>query len=122
MYQPPAPTYQPPAPEQPPYVDAPRRAAFRAQLVVDGTAQVHQLNAGSNIVGRGQDTDLQLMDQGVSRRHIDVHVADGRAVVYDLGSTNGTSVNGHSVQSQQLQHGDVIRLGHSRLVFQQDGS
>ncbi|MDQ1749448.1 MAG: hypothetical protein QOE71_504 [Pseudonocardiales bacterium] len=122
MYQPPAPMYQPPAPEQPPYVEAPRRPAFRAQLVVDGTAQVHQLNSGSNIVGRGQDTDLQLLDQGVSRRHIDVHVADGRAVVYDLGSTNGTSVNGHSVQSQQLQHGDVIRVGHSRLVFQQDGS
>ena len=62
------------------------------------------------------------MDQGVSRRHADVHVADGQATVYDLGSTNGTSVNGHGVQSQQLQHGDVIRVGHTRLVFHEDSS
>jgi len=62
------------------------------------------------------------MDQGVSRRHCDVHLADNRCTVYDLGSTNGTSVNGHPVQSQQLQHGDVIRVGHTRLVFHEDSS
>jgi pSer/pThr/pTyr-binding forkhead associated (FHA) protein len=62
------------------------------------------------------------MDQGVSRRHADVHLSDGQATVYDLGSTNGTSVNGHSVQSQQLQHGDVLRVGHTRLVFHEDSS
>jgi hypothetical protein len=112
-----------PAPQhaEPPYVEPPRRAAFRAELVVDGTGQRVSLTPGPNIVGRGVDCDLQLMDQGVSRRHVDVHIADGHAVVYDLGSTNGTSVNGHTVQSQQLQHGDVIRVGHSRLVYHQDG-
>lgn len=108
--------------QQPPYVEPQRRPAFRAQLAVDGTGQTTTLRPGSNIVGRGVEADLQLLDQGVSRRHIDVHVADGRAVVYDLGSTNGTSVNGRTVQSQELQHGDVIRIGHSRLVFQQDGA
>lgn len=127
QHQPPPGPYQQPGYDQqyqaePPYIEPPRRPEFRAQLVVDGTAQVSNLKPGSNIVGRGQDADLQLLDQGVSRRHIDVHVADGRAVLYDLGSTNGTSVNGHSVQSQQLQPGDVIRIGHSRLVYQQDGS
>jgi pSer/pThr/pTyr-binding forkhead associated (FHA) protein len=63
---------------------------------------------------------LQLLDQGVSRRHLDVHLADGVATAYDLQSTNGTTVNGHPVQSQPLQHGDVIRVGHTRLVYQQD--
>jgi pSer/pThr/pTyr-binding forkhead associated (FHA) protein len=80
------------------------------------------LKQGSNIVGRGTGSDLQLMDQGVSRRHADVHVADGHATVYDLGSTNGTSVNGHTVSTQPLQHGDVIRVGHTRLVFHEDDS
>ncbi|MDQ1731452.1 MAG: hypothetical protein QOK10_1611 [Pseudonocardiales bacterium] len=108
--------------EPAPYREPRRPPAFRAQLVVDGTGQATTLKPGSNIVGRGHDADLQLLDQGVSRRHIDVHVAESRAVLYDLGSTNGTSVNGHSVQSQALQHGDVIRIGHSRLVFQQDGA
>jgi hypothetical protein len=121
-YADPAPYPEPPRYAEPPYVEPPRRPAFRAELVVDGTSQTTTLKPGSNIVGRGHESDLQLLDQGVSRRHIDVHVADGRAVVYDLGSTNGTSVNGHSIQSQQLQHGDVIRIGHSRLVYHQDGS
>jgi hypothetical protein len=110
----------PPPAQPPPYAEPPRRVGFSAQLIVDGTARTLDLKTGSNIVGRGTESDLQLIDQGVSRRHLDVHVADGRAVAYDLGSTNGTSVNGHSVQSQQLQHGDVIRVGHTRLVFQQD--
>ena len=109
--------YQPPA-----YAEPPRRPAYRAKLVVDGTPRHLELRNGSNIVGRGADSDLQLMDQGVSRRHADVHVVDGQATVYDLGSTNGTSVNGHPVQSQQLQHGDVIRVGHTRLVFHEDTS
>ncbi len=40
------------------------------------------------------------------------------ATVHDLGSTNGTTVNGHQVGSQLLRHGDVLRLGHTKLVFQ----
>jgi pSer/pThr/pTyr-binding forkhead associated (FHA) protein len=52
--------------------------------------------------------------------HLDIQF-DGRfATVYDLGSTNGTNVNGHDVGSQLLRHGDVIRVGHTRLVYQQE--
>jgi Protein of unknown function (DUF3662)/FHA domain len=118
----PEPTQFSPQAQPPPYAEPPRRPAYQARLSVDGTPRVVQLSPGSNIIGRGTDSDLQLMDQGVSRRHADVHVADGQATVYDLGSTNGTSVNGHGVQSQPLQHGDVIRVGHTRLVFHEDNS
>ena len=117
----PPPTQYAPAVQQP-YAQPPRRPAYQARLTVDGTPRVVHLSPGSNIIGRGTDSDLQLLDQGVSRRHADVHLADGQATVYDLGSTNGTSVNGHSVRSQQLQHGDVIRVGHTRLVFHEDSS
>jgi hypothetical protein len=123
-----APAYAPPpaapsAPRQdggahPP--PAPARPQVQAWLVVDGSNQHLALRQGSNLVGRGQDCDLQLMDQGVSRRHVDVQFDGQYAVAYDLGSTNGTSVNGHYVGSHQLQHGDVLRVGHSRLVFQQE--
>jgi len=133
-YPAPQPQYQPAGQAQPypqpaqshqhpnPLYQQPQRRGYRAQLVVDGTPRSLELKSGSNLIGRGSESDLQLMDQGVSRRHADVHVADGHATVYDLGSTNGTSVNGHAVQSQQLQHGDVIRVGHTRLVFHEDSS
>ncbi|MBV9821128.1 MAG: FHA domain-containing protein [Actinobacteria bacterium] len=107
---------------QPTVQAEPRRPAYQPRLSVDGTPRVQHLKPGSNIVGRGTGSDLQLMDQGVSRRHADLQVADGQTTVHDLGSTNGTLVNGHQVRAQPLQHGDVIRVGHTRLVFHEDDS
>ncbi len=89
---------------------------------MDGTQQWHELRLGSNVVGRGQNADLKLPDTGVSRRHVDVRFDGAIAVLHDLGSTNGTTVNGHRVESWQLQHGDVIRLGHTVLVYRQEQS
>ena len=89
-------------------------------MVVDETNQRFDLRVGSNVVGRGTDADLQLLDQGISRRHLDIQFDGNFATAYDLGSTNGTSVNGHEVGSQLLRHGDVVRVGHTRLVFHQE--
>jgi pSer/pThr/pTyr-binding forkhead associated (FHA) protein len=94
----------------------------RAALVVDSTGQRFDLRQGSNLIGRGSDSDLQLLDQGVSRRHIDVQYDGQRATIYDLGSTNGTTVNGHEIGSHTLRHGDVVRVGHTRMVFHQEPS
>ncbi len=53
----------------------------------------------------------------MSRRHLEI-TWDGRtATLSDLRSTNGTTVNGTEVQTWQLADGDVIRVGHSALVF-----
>jgi pSer/pThr/pTyr-binding forkhead associated (FHA) protein len=98
--------------------DERRRGA--ASVVVDETGQRHELRMGSNIVGRGADADVQLLDQGVSRRHLDIQFDGHTATAYDLGSTNGTTINGHEVGSQVLRHGDVVRVGHTRLVFHED--
>jgi pSer/pThr/pTyr-binding forkhead associated (FHA) protein len=103
---------------RPPPGAAPRPAS--AAVVVDGTNRRFDLQLGRNLIGRGTDADLQLLDQGVSRRHAEVQWDGSFATVYDLGSTNGTSVNGHDVGSHVLTHGDVIRLGHTKLVFQQE--
>ncbi len=89
-------------------------------LIVDQTDKRFELRPGSNVIGRGTDSDLQLLDQGVSRRHVDIQYDGNRATAYDLGSTNGTTVNGHEINSQPLRHGDVIRVGHTRIVFHQD--
>jgi hypothetical protein len=115
--------YLPPQPAVPAPMPpvAPRRPAL-ASLRVDQTNEQYDLRIGSNVVGRGTDADLQLLDQGISRRHLDIQFDGNFATAYDLGSTNGTSVNGHEVGSQLLRHGDVIRVGHTRLVFHQEHS
>ena len=112
---------EPPTEYQQPYQPPAQAArAPRVGVFVEGSDAHLILRNGSNVIGRGQDCDLQLFDQGVSRRHVDIQY-DGRyAVVYDLGSTNGTAVNGQPIGSHQLRHGDVLRIGHSRLVYQQE--
>ncbi|MGY1855683.1 FhaA domain-containing protein [Modestobacter sp. SYSU DS0290] len=91
-------------------------------LVVDGPGTKHVLEQGSNVLGRGTDADVRLPDTGVSRKHADVQLAGNRVTVEDLGSTNGTLVNGRRVSRQELADGDVIRIGHSVLVYRQDGA
>jgi hypothetical protein len=91
-------------------------------LVVDGPGTRHELTTGRNVIGRGTEADIRLPDTGVSRKHVDVVLDGGTAMVEDLGSTNGTLVNGRRVTRQPLVDGDVIRIGHSVLVYRQDGA
>ena len=110
--------YAAPATVPPPAYQQQSRS--RHLLTVDGSQQWLELHVGSNVIGRGQDADLRLPDTGVSRRHVDVRFDGASAILHDLGSTNGTTVNGHRAQSWQLQHGDVVRLGHTVLVYRQE--
>jgi hypothetical protein len=112
QYPPQQPGYGPPSGPTP-------AAQMRHWLLVDGSDRRVALQAGNNVVGRGQDADLRLADTGVSRRHIEIRFDGQTAALHDLGSTNGTIVNGHRVQSWQLADGDVIRIGHSVLVYRQ---
>ncbi len=91
-------------------------------LVVDGPGTRHELTTGRNVIGRGTEADIRLPDTGVSRKHVDVVLDSGTAICEDLGSTNGTLVNGRRVSRQPLSDGDVIRIGHSVLVYRQDGT
>jgi len=90
-------------------------------LVVDGPNTRYVLDEGSNLIGRGQDAKVKLPDTGVSRRHVDITVQGPTAVAHDLGSTNGSIINGQRIAAQQLWDGDVIRIGHSVLVYRVDG-
>jgi PAS domain S-box-containing protein len=70
------------------------------------------IRLGEMVIGRDPGTDVQAQDGGVSRRHFRlVRGADGRCAVHDLGSTNGTFVNGARVQSALLSPGDRIQIG-----------
>jgi hypothetical protein len=83
----------------------------------DGSGRTYDLTQGSHVIGRGQDSAFRLPDTGVSRRHLEINWDGQTATLTDLGSTNGTTVNGNPVQTWQLSDGDVIRVGHSSLIF-----
>ena len=59
--------------------------------------------------------DLRIPDTGVSRQHADITWDGYDAVLTDLQSTNGTSVNGTPIENWLLASGDVISLGHSEI-------
>jgi len=90
-------------------------AAVTLQLD-DGSGRTYQLREGANVVGRGQDAQFRLPDTGVSRRHLEIRWDGQVALLSDLNSTNGTTVNNAPVQEWQLADGDIIRLGHSEIV------
>ncbi|AHH93404.1 hypothetical protein BC739_006429 [Kutzneria viridogrisea] len=87
----------------------------------DGSNRTYNLKQGGNVVGRGQDADFRLPDTGVSRRHLEITWDGQSAMLADLGSTNGSTVNGTPVQTWQLADGDVVRVGHSSIVFRTQG-
>ncbi|MFF7341215.1 FHA domain-containing protein [Streptomyces sp. NPDC008163] len=96
-------------------------AAVPAQLqVVAGpdAGGVHLLHGGTVRVGRSAEADVPLDDPDVSRLHCEVTVSeDGRVTVSDLGSTNGTSLDGTEVHDRpvRLAPGALLRLGESTL-------
>ncbi|MBI2569312.1 MAG: FHA domain-containing protein [Candidatus Schekmanbacteria bacterium] len=68
------------------------------------------------VIGR-EDCDLVVRDPEVSRRHAVIEAYGRDFVLVDLGSTNGTHVNGALVDSCRLQNGDCIRVGELEAVF-----
>lgn len=101
----------------PPAVQTGQRQLTASLQLDDGSNRSYQLVQGSNVIGRGQDAQFRLPDTGVSRRHLEISWDGQAAMLADLGSTNGTTVNGQPVSNWQLGDGDVIRVGHSSLVF-----
>ncbi|OYD67427.1 DUF3662 and FHA domain-containing protein [Rhodococcus sp. OK302] len=98
------------------YAPAAQQALTATLQLEDGSGRHFQLRDGSNIIGRGQEAQFRLPDTGVSRRHIDIRWDGRTAMLSDLGSTNGTTVNGAPVQDWQLADGDIVRAGHSEIL------
>ena len=85
-----------------------------ASIEVNGSR--HAVTADGLVIGRGAEADLRINDPGISRRHAELRL-DGRQVrVTDLGSTNGTLVDGHKVRETTLRDGARVRLGNTEIV------
>jgi Protein of unknown function (DUF3662)/FHA domain len=110
-----------PAPRQDRLTGHPRLLVSGPEPGPDGARQrTYELTTPVTLLGRGTDCDLRLIDPGVSRHHAELRVEDGEVVLVDLGSTNGTFVNGQPVRRVLLTDGTRVTLGRTTLVFRND--
>ena len=75
------------------------------------------LKAEQNLIGRTGRCDVRIKHPGISAEHAVIRVLPGSATVEDLGSTNGTRVNGKKIELRTLRHGDQIGVGRERLMY-----
>lgn len=76
-----------------------------------------EVTAPVTVLGRGTDCDLRLVDSGVSRHHAELRFEGNDVVLLDLGSTNGTLVDGWAASRTPLRNGARIEMGHTVLIF-----
>ncbi|NIK55391.1 FhaA domain-containing protein [Kribbella shirazensis] len=113
--QPPPQQYPPQPPQQ-----QPRRGHPQVMLEVNGRRR--PVNPPGVVLGRGTDADIQINDPGVSRRHAEIRLMpEGpggiRVVLVDLGSTNGTLVNGRRSTEAELTDGSTVRIGNTTMTL-----
>jgi diguanylate cyclase (GGDEF)-like protein len=98
---------------------AARRQQLAAYVVVlQGTnvGEMHKIDGPENVIGRAMSAQVRLNDDGISRRHCRILQIGGQVIIEDLGSANGTLVNGEMIQHHVLKEGDKIRLGSTTML------
>jgi hypothetical protein len=98
----------------------PQPEPVRAAIVLAGSR--HELDQPVVTVGRSQECDIVVEDPSASRRHAELRREDGAFWIIDLGSTNGTELNGERVERARLETGDRITVGQTVLQFERVSS
>jgi len=120
------PTWQPPpAPaaagaETQPILSAMQGHGPQAQITIESGPDAgnnHRAGESAMRVGRSPDNDLILRDPATSGHHARVERRGQQFWIVDLGSTNGTLVNGEPIQEKELNHGDRITIGQNAVSF-----
>lgn len=109
---------QAPAPIYKRQTPAPQVKVTSGQPVLDIEGQRYSLNANSITLGRSSEADILIDDTGVSRKHLEIRTQEGVSTAVDLGSTNGSYVDGHRVRgSAPLTDGSTITMGRTKITF-----
>jgi two-component system cell cycle response regulator len=88
-------------------------------IVLQGSnvGEMHRLESGESVLGRGTAATIRLGDDGISRRHARIVVENNKVRIEDLGSSNGTLVNNQLIkQAVVLRDGDKIQLGSTTIL------
>jgi len=89
-----------------------------ARLVVTYGEQTREVDRPGFIIGRGkQASGLTIKDPNISRCHATIEQQDGVYYLVDMGSTNGTQVNGQGIQRKPIVEGDVARICDHEIRF-----
>lgn len=91
------------------------QVAWTPVLEINGKR--HPLAKSRTVIGRGSDADITIDDSGTSRKHVEIIWDGTRAQVKDLGSTNGSQLNGSPVKQAILEPDSVVTIGRTRIVF-----
>src|SRR6476619_3067936 len=100
--------------ERPAAAAAPAGESHACLTVLTGAAagQMYRIPEGSTVIGRAGNAELRIVEEGMSRRHARVRREGERVLVEDLGSVNGTFVNGERLEDPRvLEEGDKIQIG-----------
>ena len=90
-------------------------------LKVGGINKAFSLPSSVTIVGRRQDCDLCVPLMVISRRHCSLNMDEGKLSIRDLGSSNGTFVNGQQIDETDLSPGDKVTIGPLNFIVQING-
>ncbi|TAM49834.1 MAG: FHA domain-containing protein [Acidobacteria bacterium] len=102
----------------PPLAPLPTAKRYSLAVIMGANAgQIHVVRQPRVVLGRGDESDVQLQDSEVSRRHAMIEIHGDEAVVTDLGSTNGTYVDAARVQRATIGSNDEFSLGTTTLMF-----
>src|SRR5215468_3106210 len=88
-------------------------------IVIRGlnVGEMYKLGAAESIIGRGQGCEVEILDDGISRRHAAIAIGAGGVTLRDIGSRNGTYVNGQRVEAPVALHdGDKIQLSSTTIL------
>jgi len=91
------------------------------RLKKDGSEKSFPLPSSVTVIGRRRSCDLRIPLASVSKKHCQLNFDDGALKIRDLGSRNGTILNGKNVTEAVIQPGDTIRIGSLKFTFRFDG-
>jgi hypothetical protein len=95
----------------------PPLALAAPRLLVAYGEQVREVDRAGFVIGRGKQAGLTIKDPNISRAHATIEQQDGVYYLVDLGSTNGTVVNGQPIQRRPIEEGDVARICDHEIRF-----
>lgn len=85
--------------------------------ILDVAGEKWLLTEAVTVIGRSKEADIQVADPAVSRKHVELRITPSGVIMTDLGSRNGTLVEGNKVQAATLVDGNQITIGQTNILF-----